>query len=78
MTAVALDLSLLAEALFVSDLQPSTRPGTRLVEETVRAQVFHLGEVECSARVAAEFGDHPEAACCRMAWARAAVRDVFA
>lgn len=81
MTAVLLDADpiadLLAEALFASDLQPSEHPGTALVRDTVQAQVFHIGEVECSARVAQEFGEHPEAACCRMAWARAAVEEAF-
>jgi hypothetical protein len=77
MTAVLLDTDLLAEALFTSDLQPSENPGTALVQATVTAQVFHIGEVGCAERVAQEFGEHPEAACCRMAWAREAVQAAF-
>lgn len=77
MTATLLDTDLIVEALFASNLQPSQHPGTALVRQTVEAQVFHVGEVECSAQVAQEFGEHPEAACCRMAWARQAVKDAF-
>jgi hypothetical protein len=68
---------LLAEALFVSTLQPSEHPGTALVRDTVTAQVFHLGETECSARVAQEFGDHPEAAAERMQWCHEQVEYAF-
>lgn len=78
MTAALLDIDLLVEALFASNLQPSEHPGTALVRDTVAALVFKPGELECSARVAQEFGEHPEAACCRMAWAREAVLDAFA
>jgi hypothetical protein len=78
MTAVILDADLLAEALFTSTLQPSEHPGTALIRQTVEAQVFHLGEAGCSALVAQECGEHPEAACQRMVWARDAVQDAFA
>ena len=77
MTTALLDPDLLAEALFASDLQPSEHPGNALVRDTVRAQVFHIGQVGCAALVAQEFGEHPEAACRRMAWARKAVLDAF-
>jgi hypothetical protein len=81
MTAILLDTNLLAnlraEALFCSDLQPSQSPGTRLICKTVTAQVEHLGELGCAALVAQEFGEHPEAACCRMEWARQAVLGAF-
>jgi hypothetical protein len=69
---------LLAEALFASDLQPSEHPGTALIRGTVTALVFSPGELACAAVVAQEYGDHPEAACCRMVWAREAVLDAFA
>ena len=78
MTVAVLDADLLAEALFTSTLQRSEHPGPALIRDTVQAQVFHVGERECSARVAQEFGEHPEAACCRMVWAREAVLDAFA
>jgi hypothetical protein len=78
-TAV-LDLvaDLRAEALFASDLQPSQHPSTRLVWEVVHATVVQHGEVWCTARVAEEFGEHPECACRRMEWAREAVQAAFA
>lgn len=77
MTGV-LSTDLLVEALFASDLQPSERPGTALVRATVTAQVFHIGEAGCAAVVAQEFGEHPDCACGRMRWARAAVAAAFA
>ena len=61
---------LAAEALFVSDLQPSQLPCRRTVEETVTAMVLRHGSDGCAAGVAAEFGDHPEAAVRRMSWVR--------
>ncbi|MET7880076.1 hypothetical protein [Micromonospora profundi] len=66
-----------AEALFVSDLQCSQpiRPGEVrcVVASTLRR--YRVGG--CAARLASEFGDHPEIAVRRMAWALAAVRAVY-
>ena len=66
-----------AEALFVSDLQCSQpiRPGEVrcVVASTLRR--YRVGG--CAARLASEFGDHPEIAARRMAWALAAVRAVY-
>lgn len=64
---------LAAEALFVSDLQPSQRPSAGAVERAVAGMIRQHGDQGCAALVAAEFGDHPETAVGRMAWARAAV-----
>jgi hypothetical protein len=59
---------LAAEALFVSDLQPSECPSRETVEETVTAMILRYGSDGCAAGVAAEFGDHPESAVRRMGW----------
>jgi hypothetical protein len=61
---------LAAEALFVSDLQPSQCPSRRTVEDTVTAMVLRHGSEGCAGGVAAEFGDHPDAAVERMCWVR--------
>jgi hypothetical protein len=61
---------LAAEALFVSNLQPSECPDRRTVEETVTAMILRYGSDGCAAGVAAEFGDHPELAVRRMLWVR--------
>ena len=65
------------EALFVSALQPSDAPSAPRVREEIRRTVRDLGSNGCAARVAQEFGDHPEAAIRRMRWARAAVEFAF-
>jgi hypothetical protein len=67
---------LAAEALFVSDLQPSECPSRQTLEETVTAMILRHGSDGCAAAVAAEFGDHPESAVRRMCWARKEVRSV--
>jgi hypothetical protein len=61
---------LAAEALFVSDLQPSECPSRETVEQAVTAMILRLGSEGCAAGVAAEFGDHPESAVRRMSWVR--------
>jgi hypothetical protein len=67
---------LAAEALFVSDLQPSEHPSRRTVETTVTAMVLRHGSDGCAAGVAGEFGDHPEAAVRRMSWVHAELQSV--
>jgi hypothetical protein len=59
---------LAAEALFVSDLQPSECPNSLSVEMAVTAMILRHGSDGCAAGVAEEFGDHPEAAVRRMVW----------
>jgi hypothetical protein len=66
------------EALFASHLQPSDRPSWSLVRDTVHKVGIELGEVYCSARLAQEFGDHPDTAVTRMRWCRTAVAEAFA
>jgi len=69
---------LAAEALFVSDLQPSQCPTGKCVEDAVTAMILQLGSDGCAAGVAAEFGDHPDEAVRRMLWVCGAVERVLA
>jgi hypothetical protein len=69
---------LAAEALFVSNLQPSDRPGEQAVQDAVTAMILRHGSDGCAAGVAGEFGDHPEAAVRRMCWVRTTIRTAIA
>jgi hypothetical protein len=60
-----------ADALFASDLQRSDEPSADQVDQAIAAAVRALGVRGCAARVAQEYGEHPEAAVVRMRWARA-------
>jgi alkylhydroperoxidase family enzyme len=66
-----------SEALFVSTLQRSDNPGAGQVEQAIARAVREYGSRECAARVAQEFGDHPEIAVARMRWARHVVEKAF-
>ena len=57
-------------ALFASGLQRSDALTGDAVTEAVRLTVRQLGVRGCAARMAQEFGDHPEAAIDRMRWIR--------
>jgi len=61
-----------ANALFASSLQPSDQPDPAQVRVAITVTFDALGDTGCAARVAQEFGDHPETAVSRMRWARAA------
>ena len=63
-----------AGALFVSALQRSEAPSLGQVRQAIDASVQAFGASGCAARVAQEFGDHPETAVARMRWARATAR----
>jgi hypothetical protein len=63
--------------LFVSALQRSDLPGAQQVRQAVTAAVREYGSRGCAARVAQEFGDHPELAVARMRWARQVVDETF-
>ena len=66
-----------ADALFVSALQRSDRPGPGQVSQAIAVAVARYGGTGCAARVAQAFGEHPETAVTRMRWARTMVaRDV--
>ncbi|HEX5204235.1 hypothetical protein ACFQS1_00695 [Paractinoplanes rhizophilus] len=58
-----------AEALFASALQSSDQPSAAEVRTAVTSTLRALGLRGCAARLAAEFGDHPETAASRMSWA---------
>jgi hypothetical protein len=66
-----------AEALFLSCLQSSESPSCEQVRTAVADTLRRFGTRGCAAQVAGEFGDHPETAVARMAWALAVVRTVF-
>ncbi|TWJ21526.1 hypothetical protein [Micromonospora endolithica] len=66
-----------AEALFVSDLQCSQPIRAGEVRCAVASTLRRYRVGGCAARLASEFGDHPEIAVRRMAWALAAVRAVY-
>ena len=64
------------EALFVSSLQPSDYPTTAQILAAVAAAVGAFGVTGCAARMAREFGDHPDTAVSRMRWVRRAVAGI--
>ena len=66
-----------ADALFASALQRSDEPSTEQVRQAIAAAVRAFGARGCAARVAQEYGEHPETAVRRMRWARTAVTGVF-
>jgi hypothetical protein len=75
MISIVRDLA--AEALFVSDVQPSERPTRDQVEQAVTAMILRHGSDGCAACVATEFGDHPDVAVRRMHWAQAELTGVL-
>jgi hypothetical protein len=66
-----------AGAVFVSTLQPSESPSPDQVRRAIEAALRRWGVRGCAARVAGEFGDHPDTAAARMCWARAAINRVY-
>ena len=66
-----------ADALFASALQISDEPSAVQVKRAIDAATSTLGDLGCVARVAQEFGEHPETAVTRMRWAREEVACVF-
>jgi len=62
-------------ALFTSPLQPSAAPDERTIAEAIRDAVRAFGTRGCTARMAQEFGDHPETAAGRMRWVRSLLPD---
>jgi hypothetical protein len=62
-------------ALFASGLQRSDAPTTDAVDRAVRLAVRQFGVRGCAARMAQEFGDHPETAAARMRWIRRLISD---
>ena len=70
--------SLRAEALFVSDLQRSDGNSADRVRAAVSQNVRRYGLRGLAARVAEEYGDHPETAVGRMCWCLCAVESAYA
>ena len=66
-----------ADALFASALQISDEPSAVQVKQAIDAAASALGDLGCAAKVAQEFGEHPETAVTRMRWARDEVACVF-
>ncbi len=66
-----------AEALFASTCQPSQLLTAAEVADAVQGAVRAYGVRGCACAVAAEFGDHPEVAAARMAWAIAVVAQTW-
>ncbi|WP_327007434.1 hypothetical protein OHA72_09305 [Dactylosporangium sp. NBC_01737] len=66
-----------AEALFVSHLQCSQAPKSDEIRAAVATTLRRVGIKGCAAQVAGEFGDHPDTAVARMAWALALVRSTY-
>jgi hypothetical protein len=66
-----------AEALFVSTLQSSESPAPDQVLHAVATTMRRLGIGGCTARVAREFGDHPDTGPARMTWALATIGTVY-
>ena len=66
-----------ARALFASPLQPSESPSPRQIRRAVTATQQRLGVRGCAARMAGEFGDHPDTAMARMSWALATIETVY-
>lgn len=75
MISIVRDLA--AEALFVSDVQPSESPTQERVEKAVTAMILRHGSDGCAAGVATEFGDHPDVAVRRMHWVHAELTGVL-
>lgn len=69
--------ALRAEALFVSTLQSSDSPSPDQIRRDVATAIRAYGVRGCAARLAGEFGDHPERAAARMRWALETIRDAY-
>jgi hypothetical protein len=67
-----------AEALFASTLQMSQGPVDADVRAAVTTTLRRIGVQGCVARVATEFGDHPDTAPTRMGWALRMIRHAYA
>jgi hypothetical protein len=72
-----LQAKITADAVFASELQRSDEPSPSSIRKAVQAAMRTFGSCGCAARVAQEFGDHPEAAAARMRWALSLVGESF-
>jgi hypothetical protein len=60
----------IAEALFVSELEPSQTHAPTVIHTTIDRMIRRYGADGCAERMASEFGDHPDLAVRRMLWVR--------
>jgi hypothetical protein len=67
---ITMTRSRVAEALFVSDLQPSPTLSAPVIHAAIDRMIQQYGTDGCAARMASEFGDHPDLAVRRMLWVR--------
>jgi hypothetical protein len=67
-----------ADALFASELQRGDEPSVGQVRTAIATAIREFGYSGCAARVAQEYGDHPETAVIRMRWARTMSSAAFA
>jgi hypothetical protein len=58
-----------AGALFASPLQRCDEPSARQVRQAIATAIAAYGARGCAARVAQDYGDHPDTALTRMRWA---------
>jgi hypothetical protein len=58
-----------ADALFASPLQRSDEPSAPQVRQAIATALAAYGVRGCAARVAQDYGEHPETALTRMRWA---------
>jgi hypothetical protein len=65
------------EALFASTLQGSEHADRARVQAAIMAAVRAFGSRGCAARVAQEFGDHPDTAIPRMYWVREVISRLY-
>jgi hypothetical protein len=72
------ELTIAAEALYASPLQPSEQPTIDEVREAVHDMILHLGADVCALLLAQEAGDHPDMSATRMLWARDTARAAYA
>jgi hypothetical protein len=69
-------LATLAEALFVSPLQPSEHPTPAEVRAAIDDSLnCYGGPLGCASWLAKEYGEHPEVAADRMRWALDLIRN---
>jgi hypothetical protein len=76
MSQINLDI-VRCEALFASTLQRCDDVDPDTVRTVIMQVLRELGTSGCAARVAQEFGDHPDTALTRMHWARGVVARLY-
>jgi hypothetical protein len=77
MTALFETDSARCAALFVSVQQRSDLIRGEAVREAINRAISEFGVNGCTARVAEEFGDHPDTAVARMRFVRAVIEQTF-